>query len=232
MKDDPDFFAWLDGELAEPQASVMAAKVASDPELAAYAQEHRALAARLSEAFDPIASAPVPERLRTAANTPMAEVVDFDAARARRRQQWSMAGLAAAASLALGLVIGGAIPREGGSYRSHGSQLAAAGPLARALDQQPASAGEQQGIRLSLSFRDRQGRFCRSFTADEQSGLACRSDNHWTVEGLVRTGGSRSEYRMASGQDPALAAMIDSRLMGEPLDPESERTAIQQGWDD
>ena len=232
MKDDPDFFAWLDGELAEPQASVMAAKVASDPELIAYAQQHRALAARLSRALDPIASAPVPEHLREAVQMPAAEVVDLSAARAGRRRQWSMAGLAAAASLALGLVIGGAIPRESGSYQFNGSQLAAAGSLARALDRQPASVGDQEGIRLGLSFRDRQGRFCRSFTADAQSGLACRSDNHWEVEGLVRSSGAGSEYRMASGQDPALAAMIDSRLSGEPFNPEGESKAIQQGWKD
>ena len=34
MTDDPDFYAWLDGELPEPQASAMAASVAADPELA------------------------------------------------------------------------------------------------------------------------------------------------------------------------------------------------------
>ena len=35
MTDDPDFYAWLDGELPEPEASAMAARVAADPELAA-----------------------------------------------------------------------------------------------------------------------------------------------------------------------------------------------------
>jgi hypothetical protein len=35
---------------------------------------------------------------------------------------------------------------------------------------------------------------------------------------------------MASGVDPALGGLIDSRLAGEPLDAVSEREAVQQGW--
>ena len=46
MTDDPDFYDWLDGELGEPQASLMAARVAADPKLAAFAEQHRALSAR------------------------------------------------------------------------------------------------------------------------------------------------------------------------------------------
>jgi hypothetical protein len=231
MIDDPEFFAWLDGELPEPQASVMAAKVAADPELAAFAEQHRALGGRLSAAFAPVLSAPVPEPLGKVAEPRSAEVIDFAAARARRRQ-WIVAGLAAAASLALGLVIGTAVPRDSGSFRSTAGKLAAAGPLDTALDRQLASAGEQNGIRLSLSFKDRDGRYCRSFAAGPQSGVACRTGTDWTIEGLVRSAPDQGEYRQASGQDPALAAFIDSRLAGEPLDPVAEERAIRGLWRD
>jgi hypothetical protein len=59
-----------------------------------------------------------------------------------------------------------------------------------------------------------------------------QADSPWAVKGLIPTGDSASDYQMASRQDPALAVMIDSRLVGEPLDPASERKAILQGWDD
>lgn len=228
MTDDPDFYAWLDGELPEPQASAMAARVAADPELAAFADQHRALSTRLSAAFAPVLAAPVPEPLQTAAEPRTAEVLDF-AARARRRQ-WSVAGLAAAASLALGLLIGTNVPGKGDSFRSTGGQLAAAGILDAALDRQLAAAGEQSGVRIGLSFKDREGRYCRTFAAEAQNGLACRRGEDWAIEGLVRSGSTQGDYRMASGQDPALSALIDGRLAGEALDPAAEAQAVAEHW--
>lgn len=229
MTDDPDFYAWLDGELAEPQASLMAARVAANPELAVFAEQHRTLSVRLSAAFAPIAAAPVPPRF-TEAIRPQAQVIDFATGR-NRRQRWSLAGLAAAASLALGLVLGVTLPRDGlGSFVSKGDQLAASGSLAGALDRQLASAGEQGGIRIGLSFKDQSGRLCRSFTATAQSGLACRAGDTWAIEGLVAGQSGSSDYRMASGLDPTLGALIDNRIAGEPLDAAGETKAIQQGW--
>ncbi|WP_338501069.1 anti-sigma factor [Sphingomonas kaistensis] len=230
MTDDPNFYAWLDGELPDPQASAMAARVAADPELAAFAGQHRALSNRLSAAFAPVLAAPVPDRLQTAAEPRTAEVIDF-AARARRRQ-WSVVGLAAAASLALGLLIGTNVPREGGPFRSTGGQLAAAGSLDAALDRQLAAAGEQNGVRIGLSFKDREGRYCRTFAAEAQNGLACRRGENWAIEGLVRSGFTQGDYRMASGQDPALSALIDSRIAGEAFDPAAEAQAVTKQWED
>jgi hypothetical protein len=229
MTDDPDFHAWLDGELDEPQASLMAARVGADPKLAAFAEQHRALSVRLSDAFAPIADAPVPHRLTDAARA-QAEIIDFAAARERRRR-WSVTGLAAAASLALGLALGVTLPGDGqGSFVSKGDQLVALGSLADALDRQLASAGEQDGIRIGLSFKDQGGRFCRSFTAATKSGLACRAEDAWAIEGLVAGPGGSGDYRMAAGVDPVLAGLIDSRIAGEPLDPASESKAVQRGW--
>ena len=234
MNDDPDFFAWLDGELAEPQASAMARKVAGDPELAAFAEQHRALGARLTTAFAPLVSERVPDRLRTAVTPPPpSNVVDFAAARERRFGRWSLTGLAVAASLALGLTIGTLLPREGDElFRGSGGQLAAAGTLDDALNRQLASAGDRAGIRIGVSFRDQAGRYCRTFTAQASSGLACRSGDDWSVEGLIRAERPNGDYRMASGQDPALGALIDSRIAGEPLDPDAEARIARQGWRD
>jgi len=228
MTEDPDFYAWLDGELSEPRASAMAARVAADPELAALAHEHRALSAKLCAAFAPVLAAPVPERLQTAAEPLSAEVIDF-AARARRRQG-SIAGLVAVASLTLGLLIGTNVPSEGVSFRSTDGQLAAAGPLDRALNSQLAAAGEQNGVRIGLSFKDREGHYCRTFVAKAQNGLACRTGEDWAIEGLVRLGPAQGDYRMASGQDPTLLALIESRLTGEAFDPAAEARAVAHQW--
>lgn len=232
MTDDLDFYAWLDGELPEPQASAMAARVAADPELAAYAEQHRALGARLANAFAPIARVPIPDPLRVAATPAPAKVIDLAAVR-ERRGRWSVTGLAVAASLALGLTIGGVVPRgDDAVFRSEGTQLAAAGSLDRALGTQQASAGARNGIRIGLTFRDQTGRYCRAFTAEVQSGLACRAGDSWSIEGLARAEQEIGDYRMAAGSDPAVGAMIDNRIAGEPLDADAEAELIRRGWRD
>lgn len=231
MTDDPDYYAWLDGELAEPQASAMAARVSGDPELAAFAEQHRDLGVRLNAALALVAAEPVPDRLAQAVR-PQALIINFAAARDRRRR-WSVTGLALAASLALGLVIGGALPQGGsGTFESRGDQLAASGLLAAALDRQLASAGAQKGIRIRVSFKDQSGRFCRSFTAPAQSGLACRTRDGWSIEGLFAGPQASGDYRMAAGSEPPLGELIDARIAGEPLDPVGEAKLVRQGWKD
>src|SRR6476620_11786057 len=113
MTDDEKFFAWLDGELGPAEAAEVEANVASDPELTRLAEEHRALAAQLRAGFDPIATAPVPERLQ-AALRPSADVIDFAVAKRTRAlpslPQWA----AMAATLALGVFVGTMVPQRGG----------------------------------------------------------------------------------------------------------------------
>src|SRR5438552_9279109 len=103
MTEDEKFFAWLDGELGPAEAAEMAAKVAADPQLAALAEQHRALGSQLSAAFDPIATKPAPERLRAALRPP-AEIIDFGAVKRARMMpslpQWA----AMAATLAIGVL--------------------------------------------------------------------------------------------------------------------------------
>ena len=42
--------------------------------------------------------------------------------------------------------------------------------------------------------------------------------------------GQASEYRMAAGMDPNLAALVDSTMAGEPFDVGQEKAAKQRGW--
>src|SRR3954452_7349673 len=101
MMDDEKFFAWLDGELDPEAAADMQAKVAADPVLSQLAEQHRALGAQLKGAFDPIAAAPVPERLQ-AALRPTGQVIDFTAARRARSMPQLAQWAAMAATLAIG----------------------------------------------------------------------------------------------------------------------------------
>lgn len=230
MTDDEKFFAWLDGELGAAEAAEMEAKVAADPGLARLAEQHRALGDQLRGAFDPIAAAPVPERLLATLH-PAAETVDLAAARRNRSipslPQWA----AMAATLAVGIFLGTIAPQRASSPISvQDGKPYAASALDHALETQLASAPTGD-IRIGLTFRDRAGEICRSFTGSAGSGLACRNGEHWQLKGLFATPeGQSGGYRMASGMDPNLASLVDSAMAGEPFDASAEKVAKDHHW--
>ena len=230
MISDEKFFAWLDGELEPDEAAAIDRLIGADPALQRRAEQHQALAARLGNAFDPIAQAPVPKRLFDAARPGEAEVINFAA---RRRvpagPHWApMQWAAMAATLAIGIFAGsmlnsgvtGPVARENG-------WLVASGELEKALTTQLASAPANKGARIGLTFHDAAGDLCRSFINGGTSGLACHQKGNWRIRGLFQTGeGQQSEFRMAAGPDPRLAQLIESTIAGEPLDAAAERQAL------
>jgi hypothetical protein len=230
MTEEEKFFAWLDGELEPAAAAEMEAKVANDPELSRMADEHSALGKQLRGVFDPIAAAPVPDRFQVALR-PSAQVVDFAAAKQRRAigslPQWA----AMAATLAIGIVAGTMISSDGGGPVSvDGGKLYAAASLDQALNAQLASAPAGD-VRIGLTFRDQAGQICRSFTQSGASGLACRNGKRWQMRGMFAAPeGQSSDYRMAAGMDPNLAALIGSTASGEPFDAAAEKAAKDRGW--
>jgi hypothetical protein len=230
MTDDEKFFAWLDGELEPAEAAEMEAKVVANPQLARLAEQHRALSGKLKGAFDPIANSPVPEGL-AAAIQPSADVIDFVAAQRARTMpslhQWA----AMAATLAVGVLVGTMVPQRGSApVEIQGGKLYAASALGQALDAQLASAPSGD-VRVGLTFRDRTGEICRSFTGAAGSGLACRKGGRWQLRGVFAAPESQEgDYRMAAGMDPNLAALVDSTIAGEPFDAAAEKAARARGW--
>ena len=230
MTADDQFFAWLDGELGPAEAAAMEAKVASDPELARLAAQHRALGYRLKSAFDPVAAQPIPERLQAAVR-PSAEVIPIAAGRRARSVPAAVQWSALAATLAVGIVVGTMVPeRASAPIEVQGGKLYAAASLNQALDTKLASAPSGD-VRIGLTFRDKAGAVCRSFTAAAASGVACRADGRWHLEGLFAAPeGQEGAYRMAAGMDPNLAALVETRMAGEPFDQAQEKAAKERGW--
>jgi hypothetical protein len=231
MTEDDKFFAWLDGELDQAEAAAMEAKVAADPKLTQLAEQHRSLGSRLRAAFEPVAEAPVPDRLRAAAR-PSADIIDFGAA---KRRAWKMPSTpqwtALAATLVIGVFVGTLIQQPNSApVELRGGNVYAAASLDRALDKQLASAPVSD-VRIGLTFHDRNGDVCRTFNQSASSGLACRDGGHWRVKGLFSVAqGQGGDYRMAAGMDPALAAMVDSTMSGEPFDAAQEKAERDKGW--
>jgi hypothetical protein len=223
------FFAWLDGELDPAEAAAISALVAADPALSAKAEAHRRMGARLSRAFAPVVQAPLPDALRSALRPP-AEVVELANVRQRRRGlpsalQWG----AMAATLVVGLISGMMVGNR--PTASAPAVVFASASLGDALDTRLAGDLPGNGPRIGLTFRDRTGGYCRTFTASGTQGLACKQDGAWVVRALVPAGeGQTGAFRMAAGPDPALAASVDRLIVGEPFDAAQEKAARDAGW--
>jgi anti-sigma factor RsiW len=156
----------------------------------------------------------------------------------RARWSWPQWG-ALAASLAVGVFAGG-LGLKGMQGQSqlavlaeHGGTLVAHGKLAQALSQQVASAAAPAGAaQIGVSFVDKGGAYCRSFTVGSNAGLACRAGNEWQIALLTdRAGAGSGDYRQAASSTPAAVLdAIDARIAGPALDADAERAALQRGW--
>jgi hypothetical protein len=224
---DEELIAWIDGELAPEAAARLAEAVERDPALAARAAAHRRLAGRMAAAFGPIAEQPV--ALPRTASAPVISLAEVRAARAeqaRRSRRWALPG-AVAASLMVGLLAGRQTMMVA-SVDDRSGALALATPVARALDSQ--LSGDAGPIRVSLSFRGKDGGYCRSFSGQHIDGVACRSGDGWQLRyATPASHGPGAGYRMA-GEDAAKAAVVEQLIAGDPLDANGERRARAADW--
>ena len=221
--------AFVDGELDDLTARRIEREAESNPDLAARIERHRALRAQLTAHYAPVAAEAVPDRL-TALLTG-SESVDTSLADRREAKRGRFDPVnwgAVAAALVLGLAIGLRPWLPAADVTSANGTLAASGALAGALDTQLASNQPRDAaIRIGLSFRDRDGRYCRSFEGPDLSGIGCRSDGRWSLERTM-AGQAGHDYRKAASG--ALAADAAAMMAGAPLNAGAERAARDAGW--
>ena len=231
---DEKFFAWLDGELSGPDAAEVERRVAADPELQALAAAHRSLGTQLKSAFDPIAEQGVD--LSACAPPADSNVASLSQARVARTpiaapRFWAQAA-AMAAVFVLGIATGNMLlTGPAAPIAPEAGRLVAAASLKAALSTQLASRPVDDGPRIGLTFRDKAGKVCRTFVDQAAQGLACFDEGKWRVRALFQAPeGGGGDYRMAAGQDPQLAALVDQLIVGEPFDAGQEQAARDKGW--
>ncbi len=229
MSIDPEMLmAYADGELGPIEAKRVERAIAEDPALAEEVARHRALRARLSGHFAPVAEEPVPDRLITLLRS-NSNIAALPVSKpARRIPGWAGWGGAVAASLVLGLAIGHGL-QSPDLVQTRDGQLYAAGTLAGALDGQLAA--NQGAVRVPVSFRDRSGAYCRVFISQAADGIACHDRQGWALR-QTRAGkdAAKSDYAQAGSADPELMASAQEMMAGEPLDAVAEGRAKAAGW--
>lgn len=222
--------AYVDGELDDLTARRIEREAANDAGLAAEIARNRALRAQLTAHFAPVVEEAVPERLRAL----LVEAnVDTSLAARRETKRLRFAPIhwaTIAASLVLGLTIGLKPWMPAADVTNANGTLVASGALAEALDKQLASnQPADAAVRIGLSFRNKDGRTCRSFEGRGLAGIGCREDGRWSLERTME-GTAQGEYRQAASG--ALAADAAAMMAGEPFDAAAERGARARGWAD
>jgi hypothetical protein len=228
MIEEEKLIAFVDGEASESEQAEIEAAASTDPRLAARIEAHRRLRAQLARAYAPIAEQPSPTLLVDLAERRAAGVVNF-AARARR--SFAVQAAALAACLIGGVFLGLFAAGEGRPVVADPQGLRAGGALSRFLDTRLASEAEPTDtMRVGVSFRNREGDYCRMFELPRLGGLACKTGRVWRIQVAERVQSRRSAYRMAGAEGPGALAAMNAIIQGEPLDAAQERAARTRGW--
>jgi len=238
---DEMLMAYADGELDLVARAEIEASMARDPKVAAAVERHRALAAKLRPAYDAVLTEPVPDRLAELVAAPGSPAIVDIASRRRASEsaiavgRWRLPQWAAlAASVIVGLFVGVLLMRSGGAaYEETAAGLVARGALDKALTSQLASAGGDAGVRIGISFRDREGDYCRTFHMHREApvaGLACRSGEEWRLQVLATAPAHEGELRPAAAMPMAVLHAVDAAIDGEPLNAALEQAARDKGW--
>jgi hypothetical protein len=238
---DETVMAYADGELDVATRAALEAAMATDPQLAQRVARHQALRGRLRAALDPVLDEPLPQRLLASVQSAPAQRRPAGIPlphRAAPRWSWPQWG-AIAASLVGGALLGPLLLRTpAGAVLSRDGQVLASGALARALGEQLAS-NQPPGtpVQIGVSFRARNGDYCRTFVLRDGSalaGLACRGQQAWQLEVLAH---GQAPPAAAAGYRPAGSALpasvthtLDELIAGEPLDAGAEAAARARGW--
>ena len=245
--DDRKLIAYVDGELDAAGRAEVEAAVAADPVLGVRLDEHRLLRGKVAGAYARVADESVPARLMAAAQAGARANADNVVKLADRRKPppppkvsrpvaWPAWG-SMAATLMVGVVAGYLLSQQTPAAMAPGfdGALVARGGLAKALDNNlSATSGP---VRLGLSFKTADARYCRTFQVDAQrtAGIACREGARWVAR--MTTEAPRPaqgfDYRTAAtATSPAVLAAVDAMIEGEPLDRQGEIAAKARRWRD
>lgn len=223
--------AYVDGELDLIAAKRVEKAMAEDSALAEAVEAERRLRTRLTGHFAPVLDEPVPDRLTALLTGNIDSSLEQRREARAKTRGWSgfAMGGAIAASLAIGMLVGGTAMRGDGYVQSTSNAMVASGQLASALDSQLASTQPADAkIRIGTSFADAQGSYCRTFQSAALDGIACHTEGEWHLR-RTQSGKASSEYRQASAGDLAEAAA--AMMAGDPLDAADEKAAADKGWE-
>jgi anti-sigma factor RsiW len=224
--------AYADGEVSVEELRAIEAALKTRSDLRAFVEQQRALRQRFEASFSATDEAIPDSLLNTLMQTPVSSRWHWQQRlkswTSRRFLLWS--AMPTAAALACGLAIGIVLTPQGSFRVDHGTMLAQ-GALSTALDKQLASTQQASDtVRVGISFKNKNGRYCRTFSDASLAGVACRDLNGWAVAALASSPSESGAYHMASAMPDALRDTVEKMIAGEPLDAAEEMRARAKSW--
>jgi hypothetical protein len=223
---------YIDGELPPSEAARVVQLMARHPGWDAYVRKQERLKQMLRAPLLELGDE-MPERLlKTVGEAPVSWRWRLRRALAKGLTPARLAPIGAA--LAAGLVIGIALRPAGEFTIDKSGRVLARGDVGKALDAQLASAQSADAVtQIGISFRDKGGRDCRTFSSGAHAGLACHETGGWVIQ--ILTGHDAEDagavYRMASsGMPQAVRQAVNVSIQGAPFDAGREALAKAQGW--
>lgn len=147
-------------------------------------------------------------------------------------RRWAVMGGCLILGVLAGVLFGRTLEPPPGPVVVGDGAMRPRGALAGALDHQLAL--DAGSVRIGISFRDAQGRWCRTFedAPERLAGLACRERGGWRVLALAAwTPPSQTGLRSAASETPQMVtAAVDQTISGTPADQAGERAARDRGW--
>jgi hypothetical protein len=222
---------FVDGELSAKEMEEVAQALTRHPELGAYVAKQEKLRSVMRARYRDLDDTVPPRLIHAALTAPVSWRWQLRQLLSQTFLTWRI--LPAGAVLAAGLALGVGLKPPSDLTTLPSGAVVANGSLGHVLDTQLASAAAGQGPAIGISFRDKAGEDCRTFTNGESAGLACRRGGAWVVDTLIqrRTEDGNATYRMAASDMPdALRRAVEARIAGEPFDAAREAQARAQGW--
>jgi len=235
--------AYVDDELDADQRAIVRSAMAGNPAVRRRAAEMRLSRELLCEAYPLEPKAIVPAGIEAAADR-LAEACAGSPRPTRLRWKYAIA-----ASVLLGLVTAAiflALRPAAGSHESSVTALMRIDPdtpLHAVLETRPSAeliqaSGEEASLRAVLTFRAKDGRYCREFDilagAAGSTGVACREQGGWRAEVLVShpaTPAPGNYYTPAAyEEDSTIERVVDRLIQGDPLSAQEEAQAMANGW--
>ncbi len=249
MPADETLMAFADRQLDAVQHAAVENLLQTNPGLRQRVDQMQQQRNRVGNAFAAVLDEPVPDRLAQLLRSPpkalptaveptpvVVQLSDVRDQRARSRHMptWAQLG-GMAASVLLGVLLGTYFLRTGAdpAIGLDQGQLVAGGAINKALSTQLASEPTiGSSVAVQLSFVDKRGNYCRTFSTTTLAGLACHEAGQWVVQQMntVNAQPSGAVRQAATALPPALLDAVDQRIASGTLDAAAERQARGQGW--
>jgi hypothetical protein len=242
--------AYVDDELDAAQRAMVCSVLDSNPALCRRADEMRLARDLLREAFPLRPDARIPEPIDAAANR-LAEACARrsshrrPAPRFQKRWKYATAAgfalcVAVAASYLAWRVGSERTPQPVTALTRIGPDTALHGVLESAPSAEVINVpAEDAAVRAVLTFRAKDGRFCREFeilagSGGGSTGIACREHGEWRAEVMLSAAAAPpdSNYYTPAGQsdEPAVAEVAERLIQGDPLSAQEEASLLASGW--